>query len=528
MSLRQTVLASSFAVAHVNALQLDLDRADVHPLENVENKPDTSHFVNWNLCGDAENKNVAKPNNLGGVGPDKGMDEEMRVVGAKKIEIGDVVHVLDLVVTKAPGTEYSSNSPEINRVQNCMGYVNVETDHYAKLNFKFSPTGTSETWKPPASYVPKFKFTILDMDGNKNCMKGNETKYCVQEQVTFDTPIDHVYVAENHEFHSHGDNTADSPLIYESGMVFGNGKDNPKLIDGVLHLEKDQADRGIEVLYKGITEWSITFKAKGKSKSRKRTGRNFMWLGASDIDDPESCPEWAAPTFDWNLCKSDLSSNNLGGQGPVGADDENAEREIRYTSVATVHGKALDLRVTAEDEYTPYNVSRNTVITDRSDASIHGCYGAINVKAASKVQITFAFIVQETGEIAELEKDEGFGFSVFDIDQSNDNNNEERVYFDTPYAWEAFEGAQVEKVEDKERTFRSTAFGSGSDNIYDKDDANSDDQIARTVKVMYNGERTGGKAQWKVTFDVRGGLNGRNFLFGGCVHKKEDVAHPEL
>jgi hypothetical protein len=253
---------------------------------------------------------------------------------------------------------------------------------------------------------------------------------------------------------------------------------------------------------------------------RKKGGRNFMWAGGSNVPDAQACTEWAEPTFPWAICDknsdSNVVTNNLGGLGPHKG--ENTPEEIRYAGVATVHGHQLDLVVKADKGYEAWNVSRNTVITDHSDASIHGCFGAINVRHESKATLTFTFVQTGTDNPAKFDHDDGFGFTVYDLDNYDNYDNEERVRFITkPHSW-MYPGNEVEKIEGQDGTFKSTSTGNGTDNVLTKDDARDWDQIRKSVRVMYQGH-----ASWQVELSVQGGTEGRNFLFGGCLHLPEDV-----
>jgi hypothetical protein len=500
---RAALLASNLAIANVNAIQL----ATLSDTNTIDNAMDTTDYVDWVL------EHQPTRSNLGGEGPDENEPEEMRIPGVK--EVNGVK--LDLVVRINEDKQdrpYEANNAGNNKVRDGFGITNVKSGGVAHLNFRFTAAGEDATWYPSNTHKLQFKFTIYDVDESSK----------VKEEVWFDTPVDHLYLAENHSFHEicddgnggqGGNNTLENPLYFVS-TDRGNGEDNPT--HGPNELSPKQERRAITVAYQDKSEWNITFKATMiDPNGRKKGGRNFMWAGGSHVPDAQACTEWAEPTFPWAICDknngSNVVTNNLGGLGPHKG--ENTPEEIRYAGVATVHGHQVARVVKAAAGYEAWDVSRNQ---EHSDASIQGCFGAINVRHESKATLTFTFVQTGTDDPAKFDHDDGFGFTVYDLDNYDNYDNEERVRFITkPHSW-MYPGNEVEKIEGQDGTFKSTATGNGTDNVLTKDDARDWDQIRKSVRVMYQGI-----ASWKVMFDVRGGTEGRNFLFGGCLHLPEDV-----
>merc|ERR1719238_1038028 len=500
MSLCRAALLASIANVHALQEHQMMRRIQNHEIPSM----DTDDFVDWSLALQPTT------NNLGGEGPNDGDAEEMRLPKVKRVGGVD----LDLVVRineEKQDRPYQANNAGNNKVRDGFGITNVRAGGVAHLNFRFTRTGEDATWVPDNTHKLQFQFTIYDIDESRQ----------VQEVVIFDTPVDHLYLAEGHEFHLKrgGINTEENPLYFTSSSP-GNGGDNPT--DGPRNLDpkKNQTQRAIQVAYKDTAEWNITFQAEMfDSSKRPKGGRNFMWAGGSDVPDAQACTEWAEPTFPWALCDTNsqptVVNNNLGGLGP----NTDQPAEIRYGNVAKYGGNNLDLVVKADEGYKAFNVSRNTVIDDRSDASIHGCFGAINVRHDSKATLTFTFVNSGTNDPAKIGEEDGFGFTVYDLDHNKQSTNEESVRFiDAPYSW-SYAGNEVEAVKDVDDAYRSTVAGDGSDNVKEKSEAREWDQIRKSVRVLHMGTPT-----WRVELGATGGQEGRNFLFGGCLHLPEDVA----
>jgi hypothetical protein len=126
-------------------------------------------------------------NNLGGVGPNAGEDEELRY---SKIGVVDGEDIDLVVTTTGEGGTYETESPERNGKSGKFGQLNMQVDTSAGFRFKFEYTAD---WKAalaagggsttagaviPGVRLPVFTFTVFDLD---NSRWGDIESVCVDE-----------------------------------------------------------------------------------------------------------------------------------------------------------------------------------------------------------------------------------------------------------------------------------------------------------------------------------------------------------
>jgi hypothetical protein len=186
----------------------------------------------------------------------------------------------------------------------------------------------------------------------------------------------------------------------------------------------------------------------------------------------------------------------LGGQGP----DEGAA-VIRFRNVSTTQaGYDIDLVVTNRTEYLAHNTTKN---------GEKDCFGFINVKATSSVELSFRFVRSGTSESVELLDSL---FTVYDIDESNKGMKEE-VTFTTPVSqYFLMPNSELVTTGNSEEglTFTSTVIGDGKDNPKNPENLTVPEEI-RAVTVKYDGV-----AEYILTFSAIGEQgSGRNFMFAG-------------
>merc|ERR1719387_1329980 len=112
---------------------------------------------------------------------------------------------------------------------------------------------------------------------------------------------------------------------------------------------------------------------------------------------PEDCPEYRTliPFYDCGCNKTvasaldirtaTVTSNNLGGQGPVATDPE----EMRFSSGTSYSGEPFDLVITALTPYTAGNIRNN---------GKDGGFGRITMKADSGCNFRFSFVKTGTND----------------------------------------------------------------------------------------------------------------------------------
>jgi len=225
--------------------------------------PESGLFFDWSLCG------VAYKSFLDGQGPDAG-EHSIRFSNVVKTADGTYV---DLVVTA--DTAYVPNNAGLNGLsllndlsgKTCFGAVNMQAgDSSADFLVGFYETGTNTSIK-----LSSFYFTMYDLDSNAG---STPTK----EQITFNGPVDKVFLATNHELEQTGQMTGG--LTFTS-TVAGNGADNPT---DPWSLTPQQEARAVTVLMSDTNQFSITLSVLGGNANR---GRQFLMAGTSSLVHPD-------------------------------------------------------------------------------------------------------------------------------------------------------------------------------------------------------------------------------------------------
>lgn len=212
---------------------------------------------------------------------------------------------------------------------------------------------------------------------------------------------------------------------------------------------------------------------------------------ATTTEAPFYCEPSKATALDF--ARSDVTLNNLGGQGP-NADD--AER-LTFQGIATYEGTSVDLVVKTTSNYT---------LANSSDNGLHGgAFGQINLRSNNAVELEFQLQESATGDAVSLPE---FYFTILDIDQS-DNFHNERVYA------EGFARAiesdvtdiETQLLDDGRTVFRSMQTGYTWDDPSDplnlavaadpNDADHTVDQSARSVMLVFHNT-----SKFILTFEV--------------------------
>merc|ERR1712107_194739 len=205
-----------------------------------------------------------------------------------------------------------------------------------------------------------------------------------------------------------------------------------------------------------------------------------------------------ADFVDWQLCKVDVHSN-LGNLGP-----HKGEHEIRFTDVINLTTGSIDLVVTSLTNYVPKNTEKNGE-TD--------CFGLINVKEDSSVNLSFRFVQSGTNNPVEVGESM---FTVYDIDTTKDQSNIEEITFFTPvssYWLTNTSELQRSGSLDGGLTFRASKKGNLGDNPADPMNLT---QLQKDRAVTVESDGVDGYAiEFKVIRQSGSGDYGRNFMFAG-------------
>merc|ERR1719221_1390635 len=115
-------------------------------------------------------------------------------------------------------------------------------------------------------------------------------------------------------------------------------------------------------------------------------------------------------------------------------------------------GVSVDLVVTNRTRYDAHNPINN---------GESNCFGLINVKAPSSVELSFRFVKSGTSESVTLPRSL---FTVYDIDESNTGMKEAITFNMEVPAYFVTTTSELMVAGTEELTFTSTVAGAGSDN----------------------------------------------------------------
>ena len=201
-----------------------------------------------------------KSNNMNGFGP---------AIGAQVFRFAQVLPGVDLVVKADEG--YRPANAAKNGVYNRKyGRLNMMTGTSTFMTFRFVESNGQKPVK-----VPKFLFTVFDVDHGKRCsarMTVNATKYASY------------HVAEDTELIVKTDIGGPG---YPASSTFssstaGTGKDNPR---NPFKLTDQQARRAVTFQYENVKFWTMGFEIGAGSG-----GRNIMFGGHSSLT-ADVCPQ---------------------------------------------------------------------------------------------------------------------------------------------------------------------------------------------------------------------------------------------
>jgi hypothetical protein len=212
--------------------------------------------------------------NLGGVGPQKGVAEQLYYKKAATANANGDEYDLKVRVR---GTDYNAKTPDLNGQNGHYGVVNVACGTSVDLEFQFVDPKTGQ----PAT-MEHLIFSWFDLDKGK--FGGGE------EEVTLWPGYSNTIVSSFSEIVQ---GEVDCPPSANAqkcksflSSKWGVGKDNPT---NPLTLTKQQAARTFSVEYKQVSSFSVTLRAGEGFGSR-----NFLFTGMSQVaysSVEECCPD---------------------------------------------------------------------------------------------------------------------------------------------------------------------------------------------------------------------------------------------
>jgi len=223
----------------------------------VATAADCANVLDWNFF-----HSTVTANNLGGVGPNKSDNEEIRFAA-----ISDGI---DLVLTTnkpyKPNDTGKKPGEDNNGISGKFGVVNIKGGTEVAMQFTLVEAGTDI----PVVIAKEQKvfFSVYDLDRDKALGP---------EYVKFTTEVDSYKVTATSTAKVTG---TKKNLVATAGRV-GNGADNPT---DPLHMSQVQKDSAVWVTYKGKNTWGMTFGESGNPKGK--AGRNLLFAGRAEGDCP--------------------------------------------------------------------------------------------------------------------------------------------------------------------------------------------------------------------------------------------------
>jgi len=410
---------------------------------------------------------TTKYNNLGNQGPDS---------GTEGIRYGNVIRMndrdVDLIINAM--TPYERFSKSTNGLNGRVGKINLFHERDVDLRFSFVDAVTDS----PVT-MGAFTLSVFDLDEGP---KGTAKESFTAGGFASDYMMDFTSVT-----------TADLPdgRRQYSSTTHGRGTNNPS---DPFDLSEVAAAHTVSLEYpEGLSEFTVNYavtKAAEKKLRPDYMGRNFLFAGASSLYYCRAEP--VSLTFD----NSQVAYSNLGGGGP----DSDSPEGVKYTNVATVNGRSIDLTINAVGEYSPFKASKNGKA---------GKYGIINMKRGVEATFDFALTGTDDGQPVAID---ALYFSVLDLDEGKRMKLREGVTV-SGYA----SSYLTEDTEIKTTTlgngvvrFDSSMPGNGRDNPKDPETLN-ERQKNRAATFLFDHADS-----WRVQLSVGGGPpSGRNFMFAG-------------
>lgn len=399
-------------------------------------------------------------NNLGGMGPDGGV-EEIRYGNAADKDGRSV----DVVLT---AVGYNTTQTSRNGLLGEVGIVNMVNNDDATFKFKFVESGTDT----PVT-MDAFILAFLDLD--KGMKGGRETL-----QISG---------------YSHYSTLANTEVIVDegagtfSGSVHGTKADNP---NNPKMLTDVGARRTVNFEFDaGLSEVDFTYHIAQNFNKRDFEGREFMFAGMTSVYFCKTVK------VDLDFSLATLQYSNLGNAGP----DTDKPEGIRYGKVATfADGRQLDMTVNA---LTPYQAGNNKA------NGIYGHFGQVNM--ATNTETRFRFTFKEPDSDVDAKVDWMY-FSLFDLDEAK--KGKQRESFDMEDVSTHFMTERslvlVTQLGDNRYQYSSTRKGTGKDNPKDPM-AMTQRQRDMSVSFLFHN-----KTSFDATFKIGKPSGGtRNFNFAG-------------
>lgn len=416
---------------------------------------------NWELT-------TIRYNNLGGKGPD---------TGPEGIRYGNVITLnerqVDLLVSAQSPYERFRRSQ--NGLNGKVGKINLYHDGNVDLKFQWLD---AETDAPVT--MGRFTMSVFDLDEGPD---GTAKETLTAGGFASDYMMDFTSLR-----------TADLPDGRRSyaSTTHGRGSNNPS---DPLDLTEVAAAHTVSLEYaEGLSEFTLNYavsKAAEKLLRPDYMGRNFLFAGASSLYYCRATPV----NIDYGLAR--VSYSNLGNQGPDTASPEG----IRYTDIANINGKDVDLIINAVgDGYRPHKASKN---------GLNGKYAQINMIKSLTTSFDFRFVGKDDDEPVVIDS---VYLSVLDLDEGKRGKLRESVSIDNYAVSYLTEDTEIKATTEGNGAVRydSSMPGTGKDNPKDPMSLN-ERQKNRGVTFLFDTVST-----FRVTLSIGGGPpSGRNFMFAG-------------
>jgi len=478
-------------------------------------------------------------NNLGGKGPE---------IGEASIRFGHIFpigekHVDLVVVTESAYTP--KNSAVNGLVNGIYGTVNIQSGTEVKLKYKFVDSDTDEP-----VVTPSFMMTFYDFDAAKlgSCIESVEFSGISNYSVADGTELSVLDRGEGSllvtakEFGDKHDNPISPfaltdvmkrraisltfPPLSDFSIVFkatASHKSKPGgrnlMFGGPSSLscpERPTCDsfecssEMVQIPYAEFTNGAdeitcCAYKAtcmkhtcsQGKVVIVKALETSCAGIECASTDDKQCCEDQSALCSRTELTLSNLTVNNLGGQGP----DSGTDHTITFGNVFPEADVKVNLVIEVAGTYHPKNSARN---------GRKGTFGVLNVRSGYEASLRFYFVNAITGA---SETVPGFLFSIYDLDTGKtDGTGVEYVEVSGYSSYKTFETTDVlaEPIDASSGMFYGTTNGYGFDNPKNLMDLT---ELQKKRLVSYEFPHT---ELFHIGFGATNGKGGRNLYFRGA------------
>jgi hypothetical protein len=384
---------------------------------------------------------------------------------------------------------------------------------------------SSKKFEECKKHIEKVKDAgFSDTEAKSDQLQRLRDLFAKQNHSLSETTVTGEVLERNDRAHTHTTRKA-GPLIYGVGTSKTVWKQSLSSMTTSSNWQETSTGDVISIAISGDTIYGVGIENKvwKQSLSSMSTSSNWQETSKGDVisiaiapnapPTPEPTPVpttvpttpalTPAPTPNSNpidLCSTEQEYNNLGSMGPNLITGVGAQSVIKFKHV-TGPNSGVDMIIANTSTYTPDSV-------DSNGSPDGNCFGEINVKCGTSVQLRFSFTDTVTGAPIQLSR---FEFTVADIDEGGDGKCKESIVVDGYEDYGMPTDTEIVKADDNgAKKFSATVHGTENDNPHDL--TMTAVQEKRAVSFLFENIQS-----FTLTFATEdtGGWKGRKMSFAG-------------